>query len=32
MMEDKNVDFQKIHTKKNPVDALTKLVNNYKYI
>jgi hypothetical protein len=32
VVEDGSVDFQKIHTKKNPTDALTKPVNTEKYI
>ena len=32
VVEDGSVDFQKVHTKENPADALTKLVNTDKYI
>ena len=32
VMEDGSVDFQKVHTKENPADALTKPVNTDKYI
>jgi transposase InsO family protein len=32
VVEDGSVDFQKVHTKENPADALTKPVNTDKYI
>jgi transposase InsO family protein len=32
VVEDGSVDFQKVNTKKNPADALTKPVNTNKYI
>jgi hypothetical protein len=32
VMEDGSVDFQKVHTKKNPADALTKPINTNKYV
>jgi len=32
VVEDGSVDFQKVHTKKNLVDALTKPVNTDKYV
>jgi len=32
VVEDGSVDFQKVHTKENPPDALTKPINNDKYI
>ena len=32
VVEDESVDFQKVHTKKNPADALTKLINTNKYV
>ena len=31
VVEDGSVDFQKVHTKENPTDALTKPVNTDKY-
>jgi len=32
VMEDGSVDFQKVHTKKNPANALTKPINTNKYV
>jgi hypothetical protein len=32
VVEDESVDFQKVNTKENPADALTKPVNTDKYI
>jgi hypothetical protein len=32
VVEDGSVDFQKVHTKKNLVDVLTKPVNTDKYV
>jgi hypothetical protein len=32
VVKDKSVDFQKIHTKKNLADVLTKPINNDMYI
>jgi hypothetical protein len=32
VVEDGSVDFQKVHTKENPADVSTKLVNTDKYI
>jgi len=32
VVEDESVDFQKVHTKENPADALTKLINTNKYV
>jgi hypothetical protein len=31
-VEDGSVDFQKVHTKENPADALTKPINTNKYV